>query len=417
MTATPTPGIAPEVPTKDSPGPLAGVRVIELGALLAGPFAGRLVADLGADVIKVEPPDRPDPMREWGQEKYQGRALWWPVASRNKRSITLNLRTERGQALLLELVAKSDAVVENFRPGTLERWGLGYDRLREVNPGIVVVRVSGYGQTGPYAQRAGYAAAAEAMGGLRYINGYPGQDPPRTGISLGDSLAGMFAAQGLLAALYQRDVTGSGTGQVVDVSILESCFALLESAAPEFDLLGRIRRPSGTRLPGVAPSNVFHASDGKGVVIAANQDSVFRRLCGVMGRPDLADDPRYATHGARAENQDELEAHIAAWAAERTATEITDALNAQGVVCGPIYTIEDIFADPHVKEREMLVEHEDPELGTFTGPGVLPRFSSTPGGVRWTGRWEMGADNPAVFAELLGLDERDLDRLAGEGVI
>jgi formyl-CoA transferase len=398
-------------------GPLAGVRVIELGALLAGPFAGRLVADLGADVIKVEPPDRPDPMRDWGQETYQGRALWWPVVSRNKRCITLDLRAERGQALLLDLVATSDAVVENFRPGTLERWNLGYERLREVNPGIVLVRVSGYGQTGPYAHRPGYAAAAEAMGGLRYVNGYPDQDPPRTGISLGDSLAGMFAAQGLLAALYRRETSGSGTGQVVDVSILESCFALLESAAPEFDLLGRIRRPSGTRLPGVSPSNVFRAADGKGVVIAANQDTVFRRLCDAMGRPELADDPRYATHGARAEHQDELEAQIAAWAAERTSAEITDVLDAQGVVCGPINSIADIFADPHVRAREMLVAHEDPELGTFTGPGVLPRFSSTPGGVRWTGRWEMGADNAAVFGDLLGLDEGDLHRLKEEGVI
>jgi formyl-CoA transferase len=398
-------------------GPLAGVRVIELGALLAGPFAGRLVADLGADVIKVEPPDRPDPMRDWGQETYQGRALWWPVVSRNKRCITLDLRAERGQALLLDLVATSDAVVENFRPGTLERWNLGYERLREVNPGIVLVRVSGYGQTGPYAHRPGYAAAAEAMGGLRYVNGYPDQDPPRTGISLGDSLAGMFAAQGLLAALYRRETSGSGTGQVVDVSILESCFALLESAAPEFDLLGRIRRPSGTRLPGVSPSNVFRAADGKGVVIAANQDTVFRRLCDAMGRPELADDPRYATHGARAEHQDELETQIAAWAAERTSAEITDVLDAQGVVCGRINSIADIFADPHVRAREMLVAHEDPELGTFTGPGVLPRFSSTPGGVRWTGRWEMGADNAAVFGDLLGLDEGDLHRLKEEGVI
>jgi formyl-CoA transferase len=398
-------------------GPLEGVRILELGALLAGPFAGRLLGDLGAEVIKVEAPDRPDPMRQWGQETYNGRALWWPVVARNKRCVTLDLRTEEGQALLLELAARSDAIVENFRPGTLERWDLGPDRLHEVNPGLVVVRVSGYGQTGPYAGRAGYAAAAEAMGGLRYINGYPGQDPPRSGISLGDSLAGMFAAQGLLAALYRRDVLGDGTGQVVDVSILESCFALMVSAAPEYDLTGRIRRPSGTRLPGVAPSNVFTAADGKQLVIAANQDSLFRRLCEVMGRPDMAQDARYATHGARAEHQDALEDEIAAWVAQRPAAEIAEALNAEGVVCGPIYTIEDIFADPHVRAREMLVDHEDEELGTFTGPGVLPKFSATPGAVRWTAPWEMGADNEAVYGEVLGLEPEELARLQERGVV
>jgi formyl-CoA transferase len=400
-----------------SAGPLDGMRVIELGALLAGPFAGRLLADLGAEVIKVEPPDRPDPMRNWGQATYRGRSLWWPIVSRNKRCVTLNLRTEEGQELLLELAKRSDAVVENFRPGTLERWGLGYDRLSEVNPAIVLVRVSGYGQTGPYAGRAGYAAAAEAMGGLRYINGYPDENPPRSGISLGDSLAGMFAAQGLLAALYKRDALEGGTGQVVDVSILESCFAMLESAAPEYDLLGRTREPSGTRLPGVSPSNVFEASDGKRLVIAANQDSVFRRLCAVMGAPELADDPRYATHNARAENQDELEARIAEWAARHESSDIVGRLSAEGVVCGPIYSIADIFADPHVRAREMLVEHDDPELGRYAGPGVLPKFSATPGSVRWTGPWRMGAHNAEVFGDLLGLAEDELSALEERGVL
>jgi formyl-CoA transferase len=411
---------SPNPRTQDAPrrssGPLEGVRVLELGALLAGPFAGRLLADLGAEVIKIEAPDRPDPMRDWGQESYQGRNLWWPVISRNKRSVTLNLRTEAGQALLLDLAAKSDAIVENFRPGTLERWGLGYERLTEVNPGIVLIRVSGYGQTGPYRDRAGYAAAAEAMGGLRYINGHPGETPPRFGISLGDSLAGMFAAQGLLAALYRRDALG-GSGQVVDVSILESCFALLESAAPEFDRLGRVRAPSGNRLPGVAPSNVFRSSDDKMIIVAANQDSVFRRLAMAMGRPELADDPRYATHGARFEHQDELESAIEAWTTSHTAEEIDRILNAAGVVCGAIYSIADIFSDDHVWEREMLVKHEDPELGSYVGPGVLPKFSDTPGGVRWSGRWEMGADNAAVFGELLGLAAGDLQELRHDGVI
>ena len=380
--ASPTPR-SKDVPCGSS-GPLQGVRVLELGALLAGPFAGRLLADLGAEVIKIEAPDRPDPMRDWGQESYNGRNLWWPVISRNKLSVTLNLRTKAGQALLRDLAAKSDAIVENFRPGTLERWDLGYERLIEVNPRIILIRVSGYGQTGPYRDRAGYAAAAEAMGGLRYINGHPGETPPRFGISLGDSLAGMFAAQGLLAALYRRDAVGGG-GQVVDVSILESCFALLESAAPEFDRLGRIRAPSGNRLPGIAPSNVFRTSDEKMIVVAANQDS--------------------------------LESAIEGWTTSHTAEEIDRILNAAGVVCGPIYSIADIFSDAHVWEREMLVEHEDPELGSFVGPGVLPKFSDTPGGVRWSGRWEMGADNAAVFGDLLGLAAGDLLGLKQDGVI
>jgi formyl-CoA transferase len=394
-------------------GPLEGVRILELGTLLAGPFAGRLLADLGAEVIKVEAPDRPDPMRTWGQGQQGGRALWWPVITRNKRCVTINLRCDEGQELFLRLVEKSDAIVENFRPGTLDRWNLGYDRLAAANPGIVVVRVSGYGQTGPYADRAGYASAAEAMGGLRYINGHPGQDPPRFGISLGDSLAGMFAAQGVLAALYHRDVLGDGTGQEVDVSILESCFAMLESTATEYSVLGRVREPSGTRLPGIAPSNVFRSSDGKAMIIAANQDTVFRRLCAAMGRAELADDPRYFDHEARGHNQDELDAEIARWAAGHTAAEIDEALGDAGVVCSPIYSIADIFADEHARAREMLVPHEDPEIGTYLGPGVTPKFSRTPGGVRWTGRWIPGQDNEAVFGELLGEDDRE--RLAAAG--
>jgi formyl-CoA transferase len=281
----------------------------------------------------------------------------------------------------------------------------------------VVVRVSGYGQTGPYADRAGYASGAEAMGGLRYINGYPGEDPPRFGISLGDSLAGMFAAQGLLAALYRRDVLGDGSGQEVDVSIVESCFAMLESTATEYAKLGRVREPSGSRLPGIAPSNVFRAADGKSMIIAANQDTVFRRLCTAMGRPELADDERYATHDARGRHQDEIEAEIATWASRHSAAEIDAILNAAGVVCSPIYSIADIFADEHFREREMLVPHDDPELGTYLGPGVTPKFSQTPGAVRWTGAWEPGADNAEVFGELLGRSEQELERLEARGAI
>ena len=400
------------------PGPLAGLRMIELGTLLAGPFAGRLLGDMGAEVVKVEAPGQPDPLRDWGHARYEGRSLWWPVQSRNKKCITLNLRERRGQELLLELVRVSDVVTENFRPGTLERWNLGYDRLSTANPGVVLARISGYGQTGPYAQRAGFASVAEAMGGLRYINGFPGEAPPRAGISLGDSLAAMFAVQGILAALYRRDWPGGdGRGQVVDVSLMEASFALLESTVPEYDRLGIVRQPGGTGLKGVAPSNIFKSRDDTWVVIAANQDALFRRLCDAMGRPELADDPRFATHLARGENQEAIEAIVAEWAARHDAREIDHVLNDAGVVCGPIYSIADIFEDPQFQAREMLVEHVDPEFGGYVGPGIVPKFSDTPGAVRWSGTWEEGSHNQEIYCGLLGLSASELDALREDAVV
>jgi formyl-CoA transferase len=404
-------------PAADGSGPLAGVRVVELGMLLAGPFTGRLLGDMGAEVIKVEPPGKPDPLREWGKARYQGRSLWWGVQSRNKKCVTLDLRQHRGQELLLELVKQSDVVVENFRPGTLERWNLGWERLRDANRGLVLCRVSGYGQTGPYAPRAGFASVAEAMGGIRHINGFPGEPPPRMQISLGDSLAGMFAAQGILAALYRRDALGGASGQVVDVSLVESCFALLESTVPEYDRLGIVRGPGGTGLKGVAPSNLFKSRDGKWVVIAANADSVFRRLCEAMGQPELVDDARFSTHLARGDNQEELEGIVAEWAVRHDAEEIDRVLNDAGVICGPIYTIGDIFEDEHFRAREMLVEHVDPEFGPYIGPGIVPKFSETPGAVRWSGPWEPGSHNREVYGELLGLADDELRELAEEGVL
>lgn len=402
---------------RGGPGPLAGVRMVELGMLLAGPFAGRLLGDMGADVIKVEPPGKPDPLRDWGHARYKNRSLWWPVQSRNKKCITLNLREPKGQELLLELVRVADVVSENFRPGTLERWNLGYDRLAEVNPGIILARVSGYGQTGPYAERAGFASVAEAMGGLRHINGFPGEAPPRTGISLGDSLAAMFATQGILAALYERDVLGDGRGQVVDVSLMEACFALLESTVPEYDRLGVVRQPAGTGLKGVAPSNIFKSRDDLWVVIAANQDNVFRRLCEAMDKPELVDDPRFATHLARGENQEEIEGIVAEWTAQHDAREVDRLLNEAGVVCGPIYTIAEIFNDPQFRARDMLVEHEDPEFGTYLGPGIVPKFSKTPGEVRWSATWDEGSHNKEIYCGLLGLSEPELDELREQGVV
>ena len=399
------------------PGPLAGVRVVELGSLLAGPFTGRLLGDMGAEIIKVEPPGKPDPLREWGKARYKGRSLWWPVQSRNKMCVTLDLRRERGQELLLELAKRSDVVVENFRPGTLEKWNLGWPELSDANPALVLCRVSGYGQTGPYAPRAGFASVAEAMGGMRHLNGFPGEAPPRMHLSLGDSLAGMFAAQGILAALYRRDALGGETGQVVDVSLMESCFALLESTVTEYDRLGIVRGPGGTGLKGVAPSNIFRSRDGKWIVIAANADNVFRRLCAAMGSPELADDERFSTHLARGERQEELEGIVADWAGRHDAEEIDRILNEAGVICGPIYTIADIFEDEHFHAREMLVEHEDPEFGTYVGPGIVPKFSETPGRVRWSATWEPGSHNREVYCDLLGLSDETLAELAEEGVL
>ena len=391
--------------------------MVELGTLLAGPFAGRMLGDLGAEIIKVEAPGQPDPIREWGKERYEGRSLWWPVQSRNKKCVTLNLRLERGQELLLRLIEKADVVTENFRPGTLEKWNLGFDRMSEINPGIVLARISGYGQTGPYAKRAGFASVAEAMGGIRHINGFPDEAPPRMHISLGDSLAGMFATQGILSALYWRDACGGGVGQVVDVSLMESSFAMLEGTVPEYDRLGIVRGPQGTNLKGIAPSNIFRSRDEKWIVIAANADGVFRRLCDAIGRPELADDERFATHLARGDNQDEIEGIIAGWALERDASEIDRVLNEAGVICGPIYTIEDIFEDPQFQARDMLVEHVDPEFGPYIGPGIVPKLTRTPGAVRWSATWDEGSHNQEVYGGLLGLTDDELAELREEGVL
>lgn len=400
----------------DGPGPLAGLGVIELGQLLAGPFAGRLLGDMGAEIIKVEPPGQPDPIREWGKAHYKGRSLWWPVQSRNKKCITLNLRSPRGQELLLELVKRADVLTENFRPGTLERWNLGWDRLSSVNPRLVMARISGYGQTGPYAKRAGFASVAEAMGGLRYISGFPKQPPPRMQISLGDSLAGTFAAMGILAAIYKRDKLGFGRGQVVDVSLLESCFAFLESTVPEYDRLGLVREPEGTSLKGIAPSNIFRTKDGKWMLIAANHDNVFARLCKAMGTPELAKDERFATHVARGERAEDIDRIVQAWAVERDAFEIDQILNDNGVICGPVYSIADIFKDEHFWAREMLIKQNDPEFGEYVAPGIVPKFSETPGEVRWSATWDEGSHNREVFGAL-GLSDADIDKLKKEGVL
>lgn len=397
-------------------GPLDGIRVIEVGTLISGPFAGRLLGDLGAEVIKIEPPGQPDPLRTWGQAELNGHHVFWTVHARNKKAVTLNLRVPRGRELFLELVERSDIVVENFRPGTLEKWQLGYDVLRERNPGLIPVRVSGYGQTGPDASKAGYASVAEAASGLRYMNGFPGGPPPRLALSLGDSLAGMFAVQGALAALYRRTVTGEG--QVVDAALTESCLAVQESTIPDYDVGGVVRGPSGTRLEGIAPSNIYRTADGSWVVIAANQDTVFRRLCTAMGRPELATDERFANHVARGRNQDELDRIIGDWAAQRQPDEIISTLSHAGVISGPINTVAEVVKDPQLLARGMIAEHWDERLGrTVLGPGVVPVLSETPGTIRCAGPARPGQHNDDVYAGLLGRTSTELEELQAEGVI
>lgn len=397
-------------------GALDGIRVIEVGTLISGPFAGRLLGDMGAEVIKVEPPGSPDPLRTWGQAELDGHHFFWTVHARNKKAVTLNLRTDAGRALFLDLVVRSDIIVENFRPGTLEKWNLGYDVLRERNRGIILVRVSGYGQTGPEAHKAGYASVAEAASGLRYMNGFPGGPPPRLALSLGDSLAGMFAAQGALAALYRRSVTGDG--QVVDAALTEACLAVQESTIPDYDVGGVVRGPSGTRLEGIAPSNIYRSADGSWVVIAANQDTVFRRLCQAMGQPELATDDRFATHVARGRNQDELDKIIGDWAAERQPGDIIETLSAAGVIAGPINTVAEVVSDPQLRARGMLVEHWDERVErSVLGPGVVPVLSETPGSVRNAGPARPGQHNDEIYRGLLGKSDAELDALRAEGVI
>jgi formyl-CoA transferase len=394
--------------------PLDDLRVVELGQLLAGPFCGQLLGDFGAEVIKVEDPGRGDPMREWGREKPHGKSLWWPVVARNKKSVTCNLREPEGQALLRRLLGAADVLVENFRPGTLERWGLGPEDLWRDNPGLVITRVTGYGQTGPYAPRAGFGAIGEAMGGIRYVMGSPGEPPVRAGISLGDSLAATFACLGTLVALHQR--ARSGRGQVVDSAIYEAVLGMMESLLPEWAVAGYQRERTGAVLPNVAPSNVYPTGDGELVLIAANQDSVFGRLAAAMGRPDLAADPRYATHSARGAAMEELDLLIACWTATRASGELLAVLHEAGVPAGRIFRAADMLADPHFAAREAIIRVAHPDFGDIPMQNVVPRLSVTPGAVRSAGPG-LGEHNEPVWGGLLGLDAAELTRLRSAGVI
>ncbi|MEM9387930.1 MAG: CoA transferase [Pseudomonadota bacterium] len=401
----------------DSPaapfGPLAGLRALEMGQLLAGPFCGQLLGDFGAEVIKLEQPGRGDPMRDWGREKANGESLWWPVVSRNKKCITLNARERAGQELILSLVEKSDFLVENFRPGTLERWNLSYDALKAVNPGLILVRVTGYGQSGPYAARAGYGAIGEAMGGLRYVVGSPDRPPSRMGISIGDTLAATFACVGALSALHHRHVTGEG--QVVDSAIYEAVLNVMESLISEFDATGFVRERTGAILPNVAPSNVYPTSDGEHL-IAANQDSVFTRLSAAMGRPELAEDERYVSHNARGEHQEELDNLIADWTRTLDGKSLEDLLNEHSVPNGRIYRAPEMLEDAHFKARDAIIRLAHPSFGEIAMQNVAPKLSATPGGIRFAGA-ALGEHNDEVYGDLLGLDAQRRSALQADGII
>ena len=400
--------------SQQNKGPLSDLRVIEMGTLLAGPFCGQLLGDQGAEVIKVEAPDVGDPMRNWGREKAHGKSLWWPVVARNKKSITVNLRVEEGQNIIRDLVAEADFLLENFRPGTMERWNLGYEELSAINPGLIMVRVSGQGQYGPYSKRAGFGSIGEAMGGLRYVCGDPSNPPSRMGISIGDSLAATFATIGALSALHDRERTG--LGQVVDSAIYEAVLSMMESLISEYDQTGYVRERTGAILPNVAPSNVYPTRDGRMIVIAANQDTVFGRLAEAMGRADLIDDERYATHAARGRHQEELDEIVSDWTRTLTVEELNSLMEQSGVPAGLIYRAPEMMEDPHFAAREAIVRVLHPEFGELAMQNVVPKLSRTPGSVRWVGP-ALGEHNDEVFKGVLRLSEARIQSLHEAGVI
>jgi formyl-CoA transferase len=398
----------------ENTGPLKGLRLIEMGTLLAGPFCGQLMADFGAEVIKVEPPKVGDPMRVWGREKAHGQSLWWPVVARNKKSVTLNLREQEGQQIARDLIAKADFLLENFRPGTMERWNLSYKELAEINPGLIMIRVSGYGQTGPYSSRAGFGAVGESMGGLRYVCGDPSTPPSRMGISIGDSLAATFACIGALTALHHKNQTGEG--QVVDSAIYEAVLNMMESLVTEYDKGGYVRERTGAILPNVAPSNVYPTSDDQFILIAANQDTVFKRLCEAMGKPELSQDERYATHTARGAVQKELDDLISDWTKTIESTKLEQLMEDHGIPSGKIYTPADMLEDAHFKAREAIVSTMHPTFGELKMQNVAPKLSKTPGNIRRPGP-ELGQHNDEIYGEVLAMTVEQMAELEDRGII
>jgi len=394
--------------------PLDGLRVIEVGQLLAGPFAATILGYFGAEVIKVEPPEDGDPIRRWRALR-NGSALWWASLARNKKCVTLDLRKDEGRQVLRQLIDKADILVANFRPGTMEKWGIGPTEIKTSNPGLIYARISGYGQTGPYAPRPGFASVCEGFGGFRYINGFPGQPSVRPNLSIGDTLAGIHAALGILLAYIGRTRDAEGLGQVVDVAIFEAIYNLMESVVPEYDGLGLVREASGSTLTGIVPSNIYPTADGKTIIIGANTNPMFARLCELMGNAAMAQDPRYLENVNRVENQTELDGLIGAWTGSLSQSDVLDKLEAAGVAAGPIYSVEDMFKDPQYHARGLF------ETVTIDGeplkiPAIIPQLADTPGRTDWPGA-ALGAHNAEVFGELLGMTSERLAEMKTAGIV
>ncbi|SAL02336.1 L-carnitine dehydratase/bile acid-inducible protein F [Caballeronia arationis] len=393
--------------------PLQGIRVLEMGQLIAGPFAGKMLAEFGAQVTKVEPPVTGDPLRKW-RLLHEGTSVWWAAQSRNKESLTLDLRSPEGQDVIRKLVADSDVLIENFRPGTLEGWGLGWDELHALNPGLIMLRVSGYGQTGPYRDRPGFGVVAEAMGGLRHLSGEPGRTPVRVGISIGDSLSALHGVIGILLALRHRDQNG-GEGQMIDVALYESVFNMMESLLPEYSTFGTVRQPAGSSLPGIAPSNAYRCSDGKYALIAGNGDSIFRRLMDLIGRRDLAEDPALAQNDGRVKSVERIDVAIAEWTSTQTLENVLAALNEARIPAGKIYDVADIADDPHYLARDMILETQLPDGTPIKVPGVVPKLSATPGTVD-TLAPTLGQHTDTVLGRI-GIDNQTRDAWRARGII
>ncbi|MEK9962785.1 MAG: CaiB/BaiF CoA-transferase family protein [Betaproteobacteria bacterium] len=394
-------------------GPLDGIKVLELGQLIAGPFCTRIMGEFGAQVIKIESPRGGDPLRKW-RKLYQDKSLWWLLQARNKKSVTVDLKNPRGQEIVRKLAEEADIVVENFRPGSMEKWGLSYEELSKVNPGLIMVRLSGYGQTGPYRDRPGFGSIGEAMGGLRYVTGYPDRAPVRVGISLGDAIASLYGVIGALMALRQRDVNG-GIGQIVDVALYEAVFSFMESMVPEYDMFKFVRERTGSTLPGIAPSNSYLTNDGKFVVIGANGDSIFKRMMQAIGRSDLADDPELVHNDGRAKRSDELDEIIGNWCSQHDLKHVLETLENADVPSGKIFDVVDIVNDIHYKARDMIQEQKLSGGETLLVPGIVPKLSKNPGQTLWLGP-DLGEHTHEVLGSL-GLSDEELKSLKQSGVI
>ena len=394
-------------------GPLKDLKVVEMGTLIAGPFCGQILGDFGADVVKIEDPKTGDPMRQWGRSLPKGLSPWWPVIGRNKRSVGLDLRTPEGRDVALKLIDQADVLIENFRPGTLEKWGMGYEALAARNPRLIVARVSGFGQTGPYAKRAGYGLIGEAMGGLRHVTGEPDRPPARAGISIGDSLTAMHAVMGITMALHARERTGRG--QMIDAALYESVLAVMENLVTEYDLTGYVRERSGSILPGIAPSNVYPCAEGEMILIGGNGDTVFARLAEAMGRADLASDPKFVSHAARGVNQKELDEIIAAWTATWKLPDLIAHLEENGIPCGRVFRAPDMLENEQYQAREAIVELPHPVFGKVKMQNAFPKLSETPGAVRWPGP-DLGQHTDEVLAEV-GLSADEVAGLRAKGVV